>query len=99
MASARPWMRAMPSETDTTVPCVRTSAPMSRFWIRVRMRSLISDGFNCMMSVLVSRADDERRRRSALSAQVLRHRRELGLDRAVDDGVADDDACTADQVA
>ena len=38
----------MPSVTDTTVPCVRTSAPMSRFWIVIWMSSLISDGFNCM---------------------------------------------------
>ena len=27
IASDRPWMRQMPSVTETTVPCVRTSAP------------------------------------------------------------------------
>jgi hypothetical protein len=40
----------MPSEIDTTVPCVRTVAPVSRFWILLLMSSLISDGFNCMVS-------------------------------------------------
>ena len=36
IALDRPWMRQMPSVTETTVPCVRTSAPVSRFWIRAR---------------------------------------------------------------
>ncbi len=43
-------MRQMPSVTETTVPWVRTSAPVSRFWILVLMSSLISEGFNCMVS-------------------------------------------------
>jgi hypothetical protein len=29
---------------------VRTSALISRFWIRERISSLISEGFNCMVS-------------------------------------------------
>ena len=49
IASDKPWMRQMPSDTDTTVPCVRTSAPVSRFWILLLMSSLISEGFNCMV--------------------------------------------------
>ena len=48
MTSARPWMRQMPSVTDTTVPCVRICAPASRFWIRLLMSSQISEGLSCM---------------------------------------------------
>ena len=48
IALRQPWMRLMPSDSETTVPCVRTSAPVSRFWILLLISSLISDGFNCM---------------------------------------------------
>ena len=48
IASASPWMRQMPSVSETTVPCVRFSAPTSRFWIRDLMSSPISAGFSCM---------------------------------------------------
>src|SRR5258708_33446390 len=40
-------MRQMPSVTVTTVPWVRTSAASERFWILLRIRSLISDGLSC----------------------------------------------------
>src|SRR3981081_3458195 len=40
-------MRQMPSVTVTTVPWLRTSDASERFWILLRIRSLISDGFNC----------------------------------------------------
>ena len=50
IASESPWTRAMPSEIETTVPCVRTVAPVSRFWILLLISSLISEGFNCMVS-------------------------------------------------
>ena len=52
IADDRPWMRQMPSEIDTTVPCVRTSAPVSRCWIFALISSLISDGLSCMSSRL-----------------------------------------------
>ena len=45
----RPWMRQMPSVTETTVPWVRTSRAVSRFWIRDLISSLISEGFSCMV--------------------------------------------------
>jgi hypothetical protein len=50
IASDSPWIRQMPSVTETTVPCVRTSAPVSRFWIFARMSSLISEGFSCIVT-------------------------------------------------
>src|SRR5512135_1640913 len=81
-----PWMRQMPSVTDTTVPWVRTSAPMSRFWIRDLMISLISEGFSCMMCSL------------SLGAKLHRHGAELRLHRSVDHRVADRHARPADQL-
>ena len=48
ITSDRPWMRQMPSVTDTTVPWVRICAPASRFWIRFLISSEISDGLSCM---------------------------------------------------
>src|SRR6266568_2784355 len=47
ITSDRPWTRQMPSVTVTTVPCVRMSAESVRLWIRLRIRSLISDGLSC----------------------------------------------------
>src|SRR5690242_13558938 len=101
IASESPWTRAMPSVSDTTVPCVRTSAPVSRFRILLLMSSLISDGFNCM-------AFPSRRDRGFLppdaadvgsGSQMVRHRLELALDRAVDHRIADGDPGPADQRA
>src|SRR5260221_13918092 len=40
-------MRQMPSVTVTTVPWLPTSDAGERFWILLRIRSLISDGFSC----------------------------------------------------
>jgi F-type H+-transporting ATPase subunit alpha len=48
ITSDRPWMRQMPSVTDTTVPCVRICAPASMFWIRFLMSSEISEGLSCI---------------------------------------------------
>src|SRR5579872_2099434 len=79
-------MRQMPSVTDTTVPCVRTSAPVSRFWIRERMSSLISDGLSCM-------------ERSWSGAKSRAHRRKLRLHRSVEHRVAYGNSRAADQVA
>jgi hypothetical protein len=47
IASDSPWMRQMPSVTETIVPWVRTSAPSARLWILLLMRSLISEGLSC----------------------------------------------------
>src|SRR6185437_138760 len=85
IALERPWMRQMPSVTDTTVPCVRTSAPVSRFWMRALMISLISEGLSCMVVFLW------------LGAKLRAHRSELRLYRSVDHRVADGDARAADQ--
>ena len=49
ITSERPWTRQMPSVTDTTVPCVRTSAASAMLWILLRIRSLISEGLSCCM--------------------------------------------------
>jgi hypothetical protein len=44
----RPCTRQIPSVTETTVPCVRTSDAPCRFWILLLISSEISEGFNCM---------------------------------------------------
>ena len=44
-APARPWIRQMPSVTDTTVPTSTCSAAASKFSMRCRIRSLISLAF------------------------------------------------------
>src|SRR3989338_469531 len=49
MTSARPWMRTMPSETETIVPSLRASDEVSRLAMRCLMISLISAGFSCCM--------------------------------------------------
>ncbi len=48
ITSDRPWMRQMPSVTDTTVPWLRVSADTCRFWILLLRSSLISAGLSCM---------------------------------------------------
>src|SRR5689334_4679452 len=100
IASERPWIRQMPSVIDTTVPCVRTCAPVSRFWIFDRMSSLISEGLSCMGSSLPWPAPREQCRRplGCSAAQLCAHCVELRLDGAVDHRVADRYACAADQL-
>src|SRR5215470_3136263 len=92
-------MRAMPSVSDTTVPCVRTSAAVSRLRILLLMSSLISDGFNCMD--FPSRAPGVLRSAGARNvtsgSQMVRHRLELAPDRGVDDGIADHDLRAPDK--
>src|SRR5215510_1426516 len=88
MALERPWMRQMPSVTDTIVPCVRTSAASSRLLILLLMRSEISAGLSCCMVASCSSNLGERDG----------HRRELAAYRAVDHLVADDDLRAADQL-
>src|SRR5205085_11964407 len=92
MTSASPWMRQMPSVTEITVPCVRASTVPPRFWIRLLMSSLISEGLSCMdglLGVLCSRA---------LAGQGGGHGVEAPAHGRVDHLVADDDARTADQL-
>ena len=43
----RPWMRTMPSVTDTTVPWLRDSAAAAKLWMRLLISSLIL-GIHCM---------------------------------------------------
>src|SRR3954466_6826476 len=89
MTSDRPWMRQMPSVTDTTVPCVRMCAPASRFWMRLLMSSEISEGFSCMkgsLSVLL------------LSFERGLERGELRARGTVDDLVAQHDAHAGNQI-
>ena len=42
-ASSSPWMRTMPSVTETTVPTLRASVADWKFLMRSLIRSLISD--------------------------------------------------------
>src|SRR6185436_6188860 len=84
MTSERPWTRQIPSVTDTTVPCVRICAPASRFWIRLRISSEISDGLSCMAC--------------SLCLQCVLERAELRARRAVDDFVAEHDLDPGDQI-
>src|SRR6267154_4541570 len=93
-------MRLMPSDTVTTVPCVRTSAPVSRFWILLLISSLISDGFNCMIfsSRVSASVSAGVASVSTSGSQMGRHRLQFAPHRSVDDGVADDDSRAADQI-
>ena len=54
IASDRPWMRQMPSVTDTTVPWLRMSAAAPRPSMRLLISSEISAGFSCMVLRLLS---------------------------------------------
>src|SRR5688572_20801479 len=84
ITSDRPWMRQMPSVTETTVPCVRICAPASRFWMRLLMSSEISEGFSCM--------------RIPLRFQCGLERRKLRAHRTVDDLVAEQYPDAADEI-
>src|SRR5882724_1687687 len=92
-------MRQMPSVIDTTVPCVRTCAPVSRFWIFARMSSLISEGLSCIGFLVafagIGRAATVNRKSTA---QLRSHRIESCLHGAVKNGVADRNARAADQL-
>src|SRR5690606_24223961 len=50
ITSDRPWMRVMPSLTDTTVPWVRMSAEAPRPSMRLLSSSLISEGLSCILT-------------------------------------------------
>src|SRR5690606_33508898 len=50
ITSDRPWMRVMPSVTDTTVPWVRMSAEAPRPSMRLLSSSLISEGLSCILT-------------------------------------------------
>src|SRR5690606_15161417 len=54
ITSDKPWMRVIPSVTETTVPCVRTSVDAPKPSMRLLSSSLISDGLSCMFRLLES---------------------------------------------
>src|SRR6185295_15552536 len=83
ITSDRPWIRQMPSVTDTTVPCVRICTPASMFWMRFLMSSEISDGLSCICC--------------SLSFQGGFERGELRARGTVYNLVADDDFDAADE--
>mgnify|MGYP003694420537 CR=1 FL=1 len=91
----------MPSRQRHDRPCVRTSAPVSRFWILLLMSSLISDGFNCMIFPRALPAGIAAR--GPRVSYGIRFAKWLAiacsspLHRAVDHRVADDDPGSADQ--
>src|SRR5690606_23781175 len=89
ITSERPWMRQMPSVTETTVPWFRVSADTSRFWILLFSSSLISAGFSCMKNS-PALADSNLERAGEL--------RELAANRCIHDFVADPHGRPADQL-
>src|SRR5690606_12466279 len=89
ITSERPWMRHMPSVTETTAPWFRVSADTSRFWILLFSSSLISAGFSCMKNS-PALADSNLERAGEL--------RELAAHRCIHDFVADPDGHPADQL-
>src|SRR5690606_31575441 len=70
-------MRVMPSVTDTTVPCVRTSVVAPKPSIRLLSSSLISDGLSCMFRLLESCY------LARLRGQSIAHAGQLGLHRRI----------------
>ena len=57
IARDRPWTRAMPSPTVSTVPVSETSAALSMFWICFLMIWEISSARSCIGAVLFEFAD------------------------------------------
>src|SRR5208282_6723567 len=72
---------------------------MSRFWILVLMSSLISDGFNCMVSSSGCSGWIAARRPAWFRSgpQVIGHRLQLALHRGVDHRIANDNPRAADE--
>src|SRR5574337_939058 len=91
IASDRPWMRTIPSVTDTTVPWLRMSAEMPRPSMRLLISSEISAGLSCMRYLLGGAASGSGGERDA-------HLLQAGPDRSVEHLVADHDADAADEV-
>src|SRR5690606_3611862 len=85
-------MRQIPSVTETTVPCVRTSVDAPRPSIRAFSSSLISDGLSCMFQT------PESCYLASSGGQRIAHARQLGLHRSVKYLVTHDHAHTADQI-
>src|SRR5499427_7784852 len=99
ITSDSPWIRQMPSEIETTVPSVRTVAPGSRFWILLLISSLISEGFNCMVSS--HRPAEPRgagRLPRELRPQLVGHRLQLRPHGRVDHGIAHRDPRAPDEL-
>src|SRR5215471_3176336 len=89
IASDRPWMRQMPSVTETTVPWLRMSAVAPRPSMRLLISSEISAGLSCMAISPGTRPSGRQRHL---------HLFQTGLDRGVEHFVADHHADAADQV-
>ncbi len=96
--------RLMPSDSEITVPCVRTSAPVSRFWILPLDQ--LADFRWIQLHVFSSRSSRTSHRgrhrvsfEIRLDAQLVRHCLQFALHRSVDHRVADDDLRSADQRA
>src|SRR5437763_2237496 len=90
MQFSSPWMRAMPSATDSTVPTsVRSAPPVSRPSMRDFRIEVISSGLICMTGSVAPWKRGGLRLRDVLAKLV-----EAVLDRGVEDRVADaqDDA-------
>src|SRR3954468_19324206 len=90
----------MPSVTEITVPWVRTSDLSARLWIRVRIKSLISEGFSCCMAFpiyLVSVGTGRWALRSAAPQSGI-HRIELASHGSVYDLVPDAHSRTANEL-
>src|SRR5438093_5701940 len=88
ITSDRPWMRTMPSVTETTVPWLRMSVDGCRPSMRLLISSEISAGFSCMTSLLGAPPS---------GGQSDLHLLQAGLHRGVEHLVADHDANATDQ--
>src|SRR6476659_7212380 len=84
----------MPSVSAMMVPTSRASAFASKFWIRCRIRSLISDALIAMFVVLEKSFD---RRSGRLAHHRARELLEPRAHGAIDDHVLCAHDCTADQ--
>src|SRR5690606_31133560 len=92
IASDKPWMRVIPSVTETTVPWVRTSVEAPKPSIRLLSSSLISDGLSCMFRLLESCIW------LASSGQRIAHAGQLGLHGSIKHFVANHHTHATDHI-
>src|SRR6185312_3993101 len=98
ITSARPWMRTMPSDTETMVPSLRASAASFTFSMRLRISSLISEGLS-VVAMLVSLITRRCAAHGELNLLVQQRRLQAfqpPAHRAVDDHIAGVDHGAAD---
>src|ERR687897_1902914 len=99
MAFSRPWMRAMPSATDRTVPTsVRSAWPASRPSMRLLRMDVISSGLICMVWLPLLLGEGGRRGGSGRADDLLAQGVEPVADGRVEDLVADADDDPAEDV-